>query len=103
MQSATQIEGKSCWVVDALATTFESKSGILVSASQEISCPTYLKNIIAMLSAAALDWVWQSSNDWEKSWTTQLMSVPRRARARAFPLRFPGAEQASAYLRRYHR
>src|SRR5215469_12726029 len=101
MQSATQIEGRSCWVVDAPATTFGSRSGILVLASPETSCPTYLKNIIAMPSAAALDWVWQSSNDWGKSWTTQLMSDPRRARARAFPLRFPAAEQASVYLNQY--
>src|SRR5215469_11943487 len=98
MQSAIQIEGKSCWVVAASATTFGSKSGILVLASLEISCPTYLKNIIAMLNAAALDWVWQSSSDWEKSWTTELMSVPRRERAPVFPLRFPGAEQSAVYL-----
>src|SRR5262249_27303858 len=98
MQSATQIEGKSCWVVDAPATIFGSKSGTLVLVSPAISCPTYLKNIIAMLSVAALDWVWRSSSDWEKYWTTELMSVPRPARARAFPLRFPGAEQSAVYL-----
>src|SRR5215469_6828563 len=98
MLSATQIEGKSCWVVDAPATIFGLKSGTPVLASPEISYPTYLKNIIAMLSAAALDWVWQSSSDWPKSWTTELMSVPRRARVRAFPLRFPGAERSAVYL-----
>src|SRR5271154_1117242 len=103
MQSDTLIEGKYCWVADAPATRFGSNFGILASASRAISCLTYSKNIIAMMSAAALDLVWRSSGGWGKFWTTGLMCAPSPGRAPAFPLRFRGGEPTSAYLNQYQR
>ena len=47
--------------------------------------------------------VWQSSGDWEKSWTTGLMCAQRRGRAPAFPLRFRGGEHTPVYLNQYQR
>src|SRR5260370_1096643 len=46
-------------------------------------------------SAAALDWVSQSSGDWERCWTTGLMCGPLQARVHVSPLRFPSAKHAS--------
>ncbi len=82
---------------------FGSKSGIPASASREISCLTYLKNITAIQSEAASGWVWQSSGGWGRSWTTGSMCARRRERAPAFPSRSPGGGHMSQDLKHYQR